>query len=385
MRTKLATILAHITGWLVFLYLPLLFISGQNDTVSLTNLILSPPYWLFALSFIAVFYIHSYLLIPLVYNRKNVIVYACSIALLLVAFYYLRPFDRLISQFTRIPTTEDRLMPADNRPPPSPGEIRPGPPPEVQTGPPDQPPPRINQPQQIRNGRAPFFDLVSMVLYLLLLILSWGIKITENWKSATEREARAEADKASAELSFLKAQINPHFLFNTLNNIYALTIKQCPDAAEAILKLAKIMRYITNEAHRDYVPLADELESIADYIALQQLRLGQKTQVDFSITGTAGEQLITPLIMMTYIENAFKYGVSKQQASVIQIEVSVEKDILTFFCKNRAFENNHAGESTGIGIANTQKRLAHLYQGKHTLAIDKKEDFFTVHLTLALI
>lgn len=399
MKTKVATLLAHITGWLVFLYLPLLFISGQNENVSLSSLILSAPYWLFALSFIAVFYIHSYLLIPLVYQRKNVIVYGLSILLLLVAFYQLRPFDYLISHATRAGISDNRLMPEPMRPqPPAGNRTPPGPPPPADNRPPTSNPPPAGDrapsdnrdpsynlpPQQNRTGKAPFFDLVSMVLYLLLLILSWGIKITENWKSATEREARAEADKASAELSFLKAQINPHFLFNTLNNIYALTIRQCPDAAEAVLKLAKIMRYITNEAHRDFVPLGNELEVIADYIAIQQLRLGPKTQVTFTINGEASDQLVTPLIMMTYIENAFKYGVSKQEASIIEIEVSVQENTLRFFCKNKAFENSHPGESTGIGIANTQKRLAHLYQGKHNLMVDKNDGFFTVHLTLLL-
>ncbi|BAV08662.1 Histidine kinase [Filimonas lacunae] len=364
MKTRIATVLAHITGWLVFLYLPLLFISGQNDSVSLATLVFSTPYWAFACTYIAVFYIHSYVLIPLAQQRKQPIVYGAAIVLLLVAIYYLRPFDHLVSHFSRTaaaPTPGPMPFPGE---PPPPGPIGP------RGG---------NMPHH-----APIFDIMSLILYFLLLILSWGIKITDNWKTATEREARAEADKASAELSFLKAQINPHFLFNTLNNIYALTIKTSPEAADSILKLAKIMRYITNEAHRDYVPLQNELECIADFIAIQQLRLGAKTQVAFTINGQAGSHLIAPLIMMTYIENAFKYGISKQEASIIQIEISIEKDVITLLCRNRAFINIHPEESTGIGIANTQKRLTHLYNGKHTIAISNQEGYFTVNLTLAL-
>lgn len=371
MRTRIATLLAHITGWLVFLYLPLLFISGQNEHIPVSTLVFSTPYWLFAFSYIAVFYVHSYLLIPLVYKRKQVIIYGAVVLLLLIAFYHLRPFDHLISHFTRMAADPAHMPHAGGARPPAPQLMPPGP--DIDAVMPDG------------RGQAPMFDIVSLVLYILLLILSWGIKATENWKNATEREARAEADKASAELSFLKAQINPHFLFNTLNNIYALTIKTCPDAADSILKLAKIMRYITNEAHRDRVPLQNELECIADYIAIQQLRLGAKTQVEFMVTGEAGGHMIAPLIMMTYIENAFKYGISKQEASVILIEISIEKDIITLYCKNRAFEHTHPGESTGIGIANTQKRLTHLYQGKHTLAIDKKEGYFIVCLTMSLL
>jgi hypothetical protein len=317
------------------------------------------------------------------------LLYGGAVLLLLTAFYYLRPFDRLITQFTRLPATEKRFTPAgpehsmppgDHKPPPDDGG-RPAPPPDHGYAP-ERPPMHAtpNSPQQQR----PFFDLVSMVLYLLVIILSWGIKITENWKSATEREARAEAAKAGAELSFLKAQINPHFLFNTLNNIYALTIKTSPDAAAAIVKLAKMMRYITQEAHREFVPLQNELECIADYIALQQLRLGQKTTVSYTADVAFPDRLIAPLLMIPFIENAFKYGVSKQEASVIAIQVSEENNMLQFKCSNSIFQNLHPEEGTGIGIANTQQRLNRLYAGQYTLQIDDANNFFTVLLTLPL-
>jgi two-component system LytT family sensor kinase len=204
----------------------------------------------------------------------------------------------------------------------------------------------------------------------------------QQWQLTEQRAVSAEAEKASAELSFLKAQINPHFLFNTLNNIYTLAITNNANTAESIMKLSNIMRYVTDDVTANFVSLQSEVDCVVDYIDLQRLRLGSKTTVNFNITGTIAQQQIAPLLFMTFVENVFKYGVSKQYESAIDINLHVADDMITFMCVNPIFERKEHIERTGIGIVNTKQRLKHLYPGKHMLNITDDNDLFTVVLTL---
>ncbi len=153
---------------------------------------------------------------------------------------------------------------------------------------------------------------------------------------------------------------------------------------EAIMKLSHIMRYVTDEATRDYVPLEMEVQSIRNYIDLQRLRLNEKSQIDFSANGEFANKQIAPLILMTFIENVFKYGISSHEASTITIKLNVEDRQLIFFCQNRVFSNLKTEERPGVGIENTQKRLNFLYPNKHQLNISSENNLFTVHLQLLL-
>ncbi|RZM01083.1 MAG: histidine kinase, partial [Pedobacter sp.] len=192
----------------------------------------------------------------------------------------------------------------------------------------------------------------------------------------------AEAEKANAELSFLKAQINPHFLFNTLNNIYTLAITSSEHTADSIMKLSNIMRYVTDEVEEDFVELQNEVGCISNYIDLQRLRLGSKTSVSFTVQGDLSGKKIAPLLLMTFVENVFKYGISKQHQSDIDINLLVKPDTITFLCVNPIFERNEKLERTGIGLNNTRQRLKHLYPGKHILNIKDENNQFMVVLTL---
>ncbi|PIQ21896.1 MAG: histidine kinase, partial [Cytophagales bacterium CG18_big_fil_WC_8_21_14_2_50_42_9] len=191
-----------------------------------------------------------------------------------------------------------------------------------------------------------------------------------------------EADKATAELSFLKAQINPHFLFNTLNNIYSLAVMQSPNTATSIMKLSNIMRHVTDDVSEDFVSLSSEVTCIRDYIDLQKLRLSKNTQIDFSVSGNLEQKSIAPLILMTFIENVFKYGISNRHPAQINIKLKAEENLIQFSCQNQIFETSRNTERTGIGLANTRQRLAHLYPDKHTLNISSENNLFTVTLTL---
>ncbi|MCK7555001.1 sensor histidine kinase [Chitinophaga sedimenti] len=217
----------------------------------------------------------------------------------------------------------------------------------------------------------------------MLVTLAMSIELGKQWRMTEQRITRAEADKANAELSFLKAQINPHFLFNTLNNIYSLAISKNEYTADSIMKLSNIMRYVTDDATEDYVSLEDEVACIRDYIALQRLRLGGKVQLDFDVSGDLDHKEIAPLILMTFIENVFKYGISNHEPTNITIRIFAEQHTITFFSRNRIFRAAAvAPERTGIGIANTRQRLEHLYQDRYLLNIREENDVYTVDLTL---
>jgi LytS/YehU family sensor histidine kinase len=231
-------------------------------------------------------------------------------------------------------------------------------------------------------GRARRFDITSLFLFVMIMALSTAIKTVQQWQATEKRVISAEAEKASAELSFLKAQINPHFLFNTLNNIYSLAVTNSSNTAESIMKLSNIMRYVTDDVTEDFVSLQSEVACIEDYIDLQRLRLGGKTKIYFNITGSIAQQKIAPLLIMTFVENVFKYGVSKQHESAIDISLRVADDTIIFMCVNPVFERKENIERTGIGIANTKKRLEQLYPGRHILNINNHNNQFRVVLTL---
>ena len=178
------------------------------------------------------------------------------------------------------------------------------------------------------------------------------------------------------------AQVNPHFLYNTLNNIYVQAIDQHPDTPELIMRLSNLMRFITDEATQDFVPLADEIACIQDYIALQELRLEDNIKIDFSVTGDPDNLKIAPLILITYLENAFKYGISSHQKCVITIRLTVDQDQITFFCQNCIFERTKLSERSGIGLQNARQRLNHLYPGAHKLTISTENGLYTVNLIL---
>jgi two-component system LytT family sensor kinase len=379
LRLKTFSVIIHIACWLLFMALPLLFMNGREGTTSIFVLLASPYYWLFCLTYITLFYLNSSLLFPVFFLKKKYINYTIICACLLSAIYFLNPFERLLrnSEGWRGNMAMQQAG----------GRRQFGPPPngDMQMPPRDSlfkggQPPKFGQ--RWPGGKRKHFDTISLFLFLMIMALSTAIKTVQQWQLTEQRAISAEAEKASAELSFLKAQINPHFLFNTLNNIYTLAITNNANTAESIMKLSNIMRYVTDDATENFVSLQSEVDCIIDYIDLQRLRLGSKTTVNFNITGTIAQQKIAPLLFMTFVENVFKYGVSKQHESAIDINLHVADDTITFMCVNPIFERQENIERTGIGIVNTKKRLEHLYPGKHVLNITDDNNQFTAVLTL---
>jgi two-component system LytT family sensor kinase len=387
LRLKTFSVIIHIAGWLLFMAFPLLFLNGWG-TISTFTLLASPYYWLFCITYIVLFYLNAYVLFPKIFLHKKYINYAIICFCLLSCIYFLQPYEKLLRNTLRHNIAMQRLQGALLKDGFGPGVQLNGskisiPGDSIANG--KQFAQGSRQFQQFGRpgwGRARRFDITSLFLFVMIMALSTAIKTVQQWQATEQRVISAEAEKASAELSFLKAQINPHFLFNTLNNIYSLAVSNNPNTAESIMKLSNIMRYVTDDVTEDFVSLQSEVACIEDYIDLQRLRLGSKTEVNFNTTGIIAQQKIAPLLLMTFVENVFKYGVSKQHESAIDINLRVANNTIIFMCVNLVFERKENIERTGIGIANTKKRLEQLYPGRHILNINNNNNQFRVVLTL---
>lgn len=192
-------------------------------------------------------------------------------------------------------------------------------------------------------------------------------------------------EKLLTEVSYLKAQINPHFLFNTLNSVYALALKKSDDAPNAILKLSGMMRYVVSKSNEALVSLNDEIAYISDYINLQKLRLTDEVHLDFTLEGTTENKKIAPLLLITFIENAFKYASEAGEATHITITIKVTDNLLLLMTENTFTSSMiNSIEGTHQGQINTKKRLELLYPDKHQLQINKTKNLYQVQLQIQL-
>ena len=386
-----ATIFIHAAGWLVFLGFPLLFMNRTQQNSHITfGVLLSPYYWLFCLTYIFIFYLNVWYLVPQLVFRKRHLSYGLIIILLSGLVYFLQPFDNLLGHnLLKSPALKTRSYPGMDS-----SIMQPGIDTSLQGtkalpfGPLPHHNLRMEDPSLKPSNRIIFIhqagniDLVALFILIIVIGLGIAVSTVQKWQTTEQLVVKTQAEKAHAELSFLKAQINPHFLFNTLNNIYALSVTNNENTSESIMKLSNIMRYVTDEVTEDFVSVQSEVDCINDYIDLQKLRLGKKTKLTFTIAGEIQDQKIAPLVLMTFIENVFKYGVSKHKPTEITIHLAIDDHKLFFLCQNTVLERETTVKRTGIGLANTRQRLQHLYPGRHRLEIGKENNLFTVNLSI---
>ena len=189
------------------------------------------------------------------------------------------------------------------------------------------------------------------------------------------------------ELQFLKSQINPHFLFNNLNNLYAYAIEQSPKTPTIILELSAVLRYMLYECRERYVPLSKELEQLKNFTQLNELQIEERGEVTFEAPTDTGPFQIAPLILMVFIENAFKHS-QASQSSGIRIKIKAELDAsgnLDFYCSNSFLPTSNTEKiNAGIGLENVRKRLQLIYPNAHTLDIAQEDGLFSVHLRIQL-
>ncbi|NCD70814.1 sensor histidine kinase [Mucilaginibacter agri] len=231
------------------------------------------------------------------------------------------------------------------------------------------------------------FPFFMLMLTSLVLGISTSISAVQKWQKDQQLRQDLEQEKTTSELSFLKAQINPHFFFNTLNNIYALTAIDVVQSREAIHKLSRMMRYLLYETQHGTTLLSKEIGFVHDYIDLMQLRLTDKVTLKFSYPSDLKDVQIAPMLFLPFVENAFKHGISATLPSYIAIVIEQKEDELCMDVTNTIFEDQQLSMegNSGIGLANTRRRLDLMYPGKYKLIIERSTNqHYMVKLKLNL-
>ncbi|MEZ5030094.1 MAG: histidine kinase [Saprospiraceae bacterium] len=241
-------------------------------------------------------------------------------------------------------------------------------------------------------------DLQAQVLqhqagyYLLNFLITSTFtvfKIISDWIRGEREKRRIQTQTMQSELRFLKSQINPHFLFNTLNSLYALTIKKSDLAPEIVLRLADMMRYMLYECNEKWVPLRREIAYVENYLELEKLRHGSKADVTFQTDGEVNDQRIAPLMFIPFLENSFKHGLARSLSTgFVHVHLHVGSDHVVFMIENSKADTQPQPEARtfgGIGLTNVRKRLEMLYPGQHELLIEHDPLTYRVRLTLQFL
>ena len=226
--------------------------------------------------------------------------------------------------------------------------------------------------------------IINIFFNSVIIIIGTIIRLYEQWIENDRINKEIEVKKNKTELESLKNQLNPHFLFNSLNSIYSLSTKKSNDTPEAVIMLSELMRYMLYKANDKKVFLKDELQYIENYIKLQHIRIAKNKNVKINIKGVISTQKISPLLFISYIENAFKYGTDFNGNTEIEIDISVKDNELQFKCVNIIGNRSKDEESSGIGMQNTKNRLKLLYPDKHWLTTIENDNKFMVDLKLKI-
>lgn len=341
-KNKVLQVLIHVIIWGVIFGFPLFF-NRAEETISWVKYF---GYFFVPVSFMIVFYLNYFLLINRILFRKNLVQFVlANIALFIVLSsslhlwqnYHLNAFIREM------------------------GEMRKG-------------PPRI------------VFIMRDGVMMTLIAALSVAIRMTGNWYVVENEKKELEKARAEAELQNLKSQLNPHFLFNTLNNIYSLVAINPERAQYAIHDLSRLLRYVLYEDNQKLVALDKELIFMKSYIELMGLRLSDRVKLEVNMPENSSGVLIAPLLFISLIENAFKHGVSPSEPSFIHISLDLEEHRrVKCFIENSYFPKTDTDRSgSGIGLGNLRKRLDLLYPGHYTLKTGLEGNKYVAELNLEI-
>jgi len=341
MKSKVLTIIIHITAWIIFFSLPFIFLPNPLHGPSA----LKAQYFYFLkfltsnIFLVFIFYLNANLLLPKFVFRKNYLAYA---AIVLVFFTLFITYTDLFFQ--------------------TPFSLHS---PEEQT----------------------FFNpkrLNAIYLFIVIFFMSGGLRLMQEWRQTDRRNKMIESERLQTELLFLHSQINPHFLFNTLNSIYSLALMRSELTADAVMRLSSLMQYILQDVKSEKVPLDMEILCIQNYVELQKIRLNTNVEIQLVITGDFSSYQIPPLVLIPFIENTFKYGTSSHETTAITIEIEVDQNIFHLKTSNNIFEVREKSESFGIGFRNSERRLNLIYPKKHELSIINNSKMYILDLKIQL-
>ncbi|MCK0131417.1 histidine kinase [Flavobacteriaceae bacterium F08102] len=339
-KNKKISILLHILIWLVLFSMPYVLSYGQSQEI---NRIIA-HFWIPLAFYAIIFYVNYFVLVDRLLFTKKIVFYVLINIAMIVLFVTLK--EQIESHFF---SDLLRRKAKDN-----------------DTGPPFK-----------------MFLYIQMLSYLAPLLFSIALKSTKRWiRIEAERKELANI-KLQAELQHLHYQLQPHFFFNSLNNIYALVDISPDQAKSSIHSLSKLMRYMLYDTNMELVPLSKEIDFMEKYIDLMKLRVSDKTvvKVHFPVEETGIQ--IAPLLFISLIENAFKHGVSASKPSQIEISMTISNTTVLFAIKNNCFPKKSDDKSgSGIGIKNLEKRLQLVYPGKHDFKTTLKNSQFLVHLAI---
>jgi len=345
-QSRTTQIIYHLVGCSFFLLLPIVFWPGEETLTDFFSDERALRGYTTNILVLGFFYFFYYYVIPRFYFKKKYI----YLILIIVACYTLVAF---------LPEMIVSALGIDQ------GRFPHGPGHEPGTG-----PGQGNIKLMFRLGH-------NLIFFLAVIFFSLMLKINN-------RLRQAEKERLKAELSYFKAQINPHFLFNTLNSIYSLAIQKADNTPEAVVKLSGMMRYVISDADNDYVALEKEIGYITDYIELQKIRFGETVLIDFQSSELNTGKVIAPLILIPFIENAFKYGINPASKSSIGIRIELEGAELHMRVTNQKVAPTEPSNTGGLGILNARKRLSLLYPEKHRLVIQDGETDYIVDLHIIL-
>lgn len=333
--------LIHIVGWGILICSPLFFTgrSGVNSVEDYVRGIIVP------LSFMSIFYINYVWLIKRFLFRRQTGRFLCCNVLLILAVMGL---VHLCMTYA-IP---DQMI-----------------------GPPHA------HPRPLRDVIG--FYLINVMIYSLVAGLSVAIRMTNGWYKVEANQRELERERAEAELSNLKSQLNPHFLFNTLNNIYSLIAFSPEKAQEAVHDLSRLLRYVLYESNQPLVPIEKDLDFLRNYIELMRIRLPRHVDLQTDIEAATPGVMIAPLLFISLVENAFKHGVSNSQPSFIQITIRQAGDTVSCSIRNSYFPKSAGDKSgSGIGLSNLEKRLSLLYPECYHFTYGKEGENYVAHLVI---
>lgn len=229
------------------------------------------------------------------------------------------------------------------------------------------------------------FFLFLIINVIFTVITTMVLKLVKQWYSDQKTTKELQQEQLQTELKFLKSQINPHFLFNSLNNLYALTLSKSDSAPEVVLRLSNILRYILYESNEGYVSVRKEMEHVKDYVAVEKLRLGEGVTIDIDIDDTIQEDPVEPMLFLTLVENAFKHSEDiLPEKRFIRIHAKSLETGFRFLIENTFSPSKRDSETGGIGLVNIKKRLTLIYPNQHDIKSSTTDGVYRVDLIIKL-